>query len=349
MKGRWSILRVLQLVALLIAATSIPRATSAQTENQAYLPFDRSDIRPQFQLRALGAYAISSQPRSLPVGVSGINVHSTTAGDTILKGADSAGNPWTVQLGEMGCFGTDASLYMADLDRNGVNDLLAYMPTCGVGLAPSAHIFTLMFDAKGRPMPFEADGYFERVDKGLFDIADLNGDGRADLLYMNFDDGYWITNVYTAQAARWVRVRGKFGRHTYPLVTRFTYTANHRPTMPKAGRHPFAPDLSQAHPSAVGRLDSYTWANVRQSEDIQLNVRVTGNGVGAFAPVSWYASFALVLDGKGGRHIVMLSASEAAIRGALDEIVRGKYRVELYGRRRSEKASPELLWADSKT
>jgi hypothetical protein len=116
---------------------------------------------------------------------------------------------------------------------------------------------------------------------------------------------------------------------------------------PKPGRRPFAPDLSQVRPNGAGRLHSYTWANVRQSEDIQLTVVGSDGRRDTAAPVSWYASFAVVLDGNTGRRVVTLSANEAAIRGVLDEIVDKGYRVSLYGRRRPDRASPELLWADA--
>ena len=58
----------------------------------------------------------------------------------------------------------------------------------------------------GRPVPFEADGYFQEDGRGIYDLVDLDGDRRAELVYMNFDDGYWVTNLYEAEAGRWRRV-----------------------------------------------------------------------------------------------------------------------------------------------
>jgi hypothetical protein len=102
--------------------------------------------------------------------------------------------------------------YSADLDRNGICDLVMIYPTGGNGLAPTSHFFSLTFDEQGRPVPFKADGYFEESAKGITDLVDLNIDGRAELIYMNFDDGYWITNLYEVRAARWRRVRGSYGQ-----------------------------------------------------------------------------------------------------------------------------------------
>jgi hypothetical protein len=333
------------LLAILLGAIGLLPHASAQ--NQSYLPFDRSAVRPRFRMDPLGSVGPASAPRALAVGVSGASLEVTEDGDTIVTGSDRAGRTWSVQTGFSGCAGGGPTFFKSDLDRNGIQDLVMVAPTCGNGLAPSSHVFTLMFDDSGRPVPFEADGYFELLENGIFDVADLNGDGRADLLYMNFDDGYWITNVYTARAARWRRVEGRFGRYAYPLFTRFTNRPNHRPTTPKPGRRPFAPDLSQTHPAVVGRMQSYNWANVRQSEDIQLNVVGSNGRRETVSPASWYSSLAIVLDGKAGRRVVTLSANESVVRGMLDEIVDKGYRTSLYGRRRRDVASPELVWADS--
>ncbi|MDI8799971.1 hypothetical protein MJM59_32150, partial [Salmonella enterica subsp. enterica serovar Montevideo] len=40
----------------------------------------------------------------------------------------------------------------------------------------------------------------------------LQGNGRTQLLDMQFDSGYWITNLYQVKDARWQRVHGWFGR-----------------------------------------------------------------------------------------------------------------------------------------
>ena len=112
----------------------------------------------------------------------------------------------------------------------------------------------ITFDQKGRPVTFEADGYFQEVDGTIFDLVDLDHDGRAELIYMNFDSGYWITNLYKVRNGRWQRIVGPHGKRIYPLYTRFTFRENHKSTVPKRGRHPFAPDLSNTSPRKFGRL-----------------------------------------------------------------------------------------------
>ena len=166
---------------------------------------------------------------------------------------------------------------------------------------------------------------------------------------MNFSDGYWITNIYEVRNARWQRVAGRHGNHTYPLYTRFTFKENHKVTIPKRGRHPFAPDLSNRSPQLVGQLLSYDWAKVSASQDISLRIRDAHGRVVLSKPVSWYASFAVVIDSPEGRQIASLNANEETVKSMLDTIRAGRYEIALYGQRRGDVSSPELLWARRKS
>ncbi len=68
-------------------------------------------------------------------------------------------------------------------DRNGITDLVLVFPTGGNGWAPQNHLVTVTFESSGRPISWEADGYFEETNTGIADLVDLNRDGRADLVY----------------------------------------------------------------------------------------------------------------------------------------------------------------------
>lgn len=179
----------------------------------------------------------------------------------------------------------------------------------------------------------------------IFDLVDLNQNGRAELIHMNFDDGYWITNIYEIRNARWQQLTGPHANRSYPLYTRFTFKENHKPVVPKRGRHPFAPDLSNRSPRLAGRLISYQWPNVDQPEDISLVIKDTRGNVVTSKPVSWYDSFTIVLDSPAGRKIVSLSADEKVVKSLLDQIVSGNYEVTLFGRRSRVTPSPQILWA----
>jgi hypothetical protein len=282
-------------------------------------------------------------PENLNIGPSGAIIRHRADDDLIISGRDKGGKDWRVLLGEMASTYA-CRFYISDLDRNRIRDVILICPTGGNGLAPTNHMLTLTFDDQGRPIPFEADGYFEEDLDRIIDLVDLDNDGKAELIYMNFDDGYWITNLYEINNARWQRITGHHGKRSYPLFTRFTYRANSKPTRPKRGRNPFAPDLSNAVPKYRGHILSYQWANLAQSEDIGLTVSDTRGRKILCSPVSWYGSFGFIKDSEQGRTIISSYGNEEESRSLLDEIVAKKVEVALYGQRRNDKCSPEWTW-----
>lgn len=322
-------------------------------QNQDYLPLTKAETDRRFPIKRLGEtgggrpgyFGTGSEgtpaPARMSVGPSGSTFEMDEEGRAVIKGKDKSGAAWRVQLGQLSGYGSH--LYTADLDRDRVQDLVIVSPTGGNGLAPTQHLFALTFDEQGRPVPFEADGYFEEDERGIFDLLDIDRDGRAELLYMNFDDGYWVTTLYEAEGGRWRRVEGAHGRRTYPLYTRFTNRPNRRPTVPQSGRKPFTPDLSNAAPAVRGTLASYEWADVSQSENIKLFVNADSGRV-ACSPVAWFGSFGVVADSAEGREVVTVYGNEEAAKALLEAAVQAKSAVTLYGRRSAEGCSPEWVW-----
>jgi hypothetical protein len=245
--------RALVLSALAFSVLLAPQA-SAQSVERDYLPFGERKLR-RFPLKrtALTREALMSE-RGL--NVSGVTIReeelpgaggSRNTGEEdeperrlAFTGRDLEGREWRLTTD------TDVyydAVYEGDLDRNGQPDLVVSIGTGGNGLAPPTRLVFLTFDRRRRPALFEATGYFEPRPGDIFDVADLNGDGRAELLYMNYGDGYWITNLYRMRESRWSRVEGRFAGLSFPLYTRFTARPNHRPVRPARGRNPVAPDL----------------------------------------------------------------------------------------------------------
>ena len=343
--------KLLTLVLLLV----LPSLCTAR-QSHSYLPLSTREMARRFPVRYLGTAYEGSRgssegrrelrlPERIGVGVSGARVERTDDEGLVISGRDRGGAAWRVRLGNFAA--TPASrFYSSDLDGDKTGDLVIFFPTGGNGLAPSSHLYTLTFDARGRPVPFEADGYFQEDGRGIYDLVDLDGDRRAELVYMNFDDGYWVTNLYEAEGGRWRRVKGMHGAHSYPLYTRFTNRPNRRPTAPRAGRNPFAPDLSNAVPVLSGTLNSYEWADVDHSEVVKLLVSAGGSEVACIS-VAWYGSFGLVTDTPQGREVVTAYGNEMQVRELLSRAVRNKAAVSLYGRRRADACSPEWVWLAS--
>jgi len=195
----------------------------AQYESQEYLPLTKAETGRRFHVKLIGETGGGRPgyfgrtpeggpaPANIKVGPKGARFETDEEGRAVVKGLDRGGAAWRVRLGSnMNTY--TARLYTADLDRDGTQDLFIVAPTGGNGLAPTSHLFALTFDEKGRPVPFEADGYFQEDARGVFDLLDLDRDGRAELLYMNFDDGYWITTIYEIEGGHWRRVEGAHGR-----------------------------------------------------------------------------------------------------------------------------------------
>lgn len=341
-------LKTLSLLPLLLLCA---RPCVAQSHD--YLPLSRAETSRRFPVKLLGEtgggrpghFGIGGDgapaPARMQVGPSGASFEMDEDGRAVMSGKDAGGGAWRVQLGNLSGYGS--RLYTADLDRDGVGDLVIVSPTGGNGLAPTSNLMALTFDERGRPVLFEADGYFQEDARGLFDLLDLDRDGRAELLYMNFNDGYWVTTLYEAEGGRWRRVEGTHGRRTYPLYTRFTSRANRRPTTPRPGRHPFTPDLSNTAPALRGTLASYEWADLSQSEDVKLFVNAGSERV-VCSPLAWFGSFGVVADSAAGREVVTVYGNEAAARALLDEALKSKSEVTLYGRRAAEGCSPEWVW-----
>lgn len=76
-----------------------------------------------------------------------------------ISGKDRAGNSWVVPVGRLINLAGNAQFYRADLDRNGIQDLVIWLGNPGLGLAPSAQYIIFTFLNNGRPCVFEPWGF----------------------------------------------------------------------------------------------------------------------------------------------------------------------------------------------
>ncbi len=310
------------------------------TEQELSLRFPQHVVRKQF-LPLMGS------PEVVKIGSATVRFLAPDTNTIQFSGKDSAGKPWTVAAnGWMG-----GALYTADLDHNGMTDIIYASYTGGNGWAPPMHVLTLLFETNGRPTVSEMDGYFETDGRGLKDLLDLDGDGKAELLRQSFDNGYWITSLYEAQDAHWHIVRGQHAARRYPLYTRFTNRPNRVPTTPAPGRHPIEDDLSNDidKNGPTLRLERLQWADVQQSGQPKLHFSDSRDCV----EIGWYSTAAVVLDAPERRVAATLGAPEQA-RQLLDTIVRDRIPVSTAGSRRDRAGtakpgwcSVEMIWASS--
>lgn len=268
--------KLLMLRASLAATFIIPLlclGALAQGFNADYLPFSNELLRP-FAMKRVAV------PDDLhggkPLVVSGVTIveevtekpgsasagtDSETIRQLVFSGRDLKGKEW--RLKTEGCSYCEA-VYQGDLDHNGVRDLILASGTGGNGLAPPTYLIFLTFDRQGAPSLFRTAGFYELRESGIFEVADLDGDGRAELVYMAFDDGYWITNIYQMRDGRWRRAAGRVAGLRFPLYTRFTKLPNHTPVRPARGRHPLAPDLLRENAKYQPRIHAKRRGSARR-------------------------------------------------------------------------------------
>jgi len=308
------------------------------------LPLERAELGRPYPVVAAGRMEQGAKPLVLAVGLGGATAEVTPAGEFVVRGRGSRGRSWSFRTAL--AFGP--ALFHADLDRNGIPDLLITRATGGCGSAPSSHLIALLFDAEGLPVPFECDGFLEDG-PGVSDLFDMDRDGKAVLVATHATAGsLWAWTLYKAENARWRRVDGVHGGHTFPLFTSRDATGPeaHRTVSPTRAARAGVPDLGTARPA----LTRATLLSYRLGQDDELDMRVRGadGRVRTCHPSRWHASYSLVLDTSAGRTIVQGSASRPAQREVLDAMRRAQGELELYGSRPHEGSpvlAPELIWA----
>lgn len=243
------VMLVTALVFVLLAMTRATPITMAQGEHMDYLPFSKRLLRP-FKLKRIELPQDLRSGRA--INVAGVQIQEEKAAgienesdaqsihQLAFSGRNRSGKQWRVSAPASYFY---EALYEGDLDRNGSRDLILAIRTGGNGLSPSTRLIFITFNRNGDPTLFDAIGYYQPEPSGILDLADLDGDRRAELIHMVFDDGYWITSVYRVRESRWSRVVGRFANMRFPLYTRFTNQPNHRPVKPARGRRPVAPNL----------------------------------------------------------------------------------------------------------
>ncbi|WP_347254471.1 hypothetical protein [Leminorella grimontii] len=317
---------------------------------EGYLPMPRAEFAKKRALKHLLFVPIPEDGPEGPtplsgwrfpeVGVSGVtlkpvNQQGDYPQEWVFEGRDGSGRIWTVYTGGFYSAAGNAEIYQADLDRNGVQDLIVFVPNAGNGMAPTSRLEIITFERGGRPVLLETWGFYRASEKGVDDLLDLKKDGRAQLLTMKFSDGYWITDLYQVNDARWQRVSGRFGRLTYPALTRFTHRDNRRVVHTiKPGINPVVPDLSNVRAVNSMRYRLLDAENMRFEAD-------DGSVLSA-----WDRSPVLVIDSPQERQIYSGSADEQRREAALRQLMQDKRTVWLYGSPQNSNGNePFTLWA----
>ena len=151
----------------------------------------------------------------------------------------------------------------ADFDANGRRDLVIVSQTGGNGMARPTRLLFFLTGRDGAVVPWVRFGYFSFDEQTgvLDDLVDLDGDGRAELLDMDYGGGYWSTFPYQAREAHWQRVAGPFAGSEFPIWTRFTERGNRLPVLLPRQKWPPREDLSNMPGDAAATILSFEVRN----------------------------------------------------------------------------------------
>lgn len=311
----------------------------AQAWMNSHLPLTPAEVAHTFPVKWVGEFNAGKTQGLLPVGPGGVELSQSVEGQFLITGQDALRRPFSYAWSAFAF-----TAYVADLDGNGRQDLVLLAPTFGNGLAPTSLLTVLLFDREGRPLPWTVEGYFHADQQGVADLLDLNQDGRAELLYMSYGNGFWATQLYSAQETHWLEVVGPFLKRKYPLYTRFTYRPQHQALAKPPVLGPVLSRLDNHHLQFSGTLTDFKWADVSVSENIQLSLMSEKGQISSCEPSAWHSTFSVVLDGSQGRQMANLSQPEA-VKHLLQQIQRQALPIQLFGQRGNEGCRPELLWA----
>ncbi|MBF0320493.1 MAG: hypothetical protein HQL01_11895 [Nitrospirae bacterium] len=345
MLNYFKMLNYLKRITLAAAALAIiyialaPIASEAA--NLTFLPFKKTEMSRVFKAKPVelpvAENATGAAGNNIPIGPSGADVTYNEDGDIIFTGLDKGGKKWTFQTANF----TRSDGYKAeaaDLDKNGITDLIIYIPILGMPPAPEYELITVMFDSQGAPIPFISPSYFQR-------LFNFDGNGRAEFMHIAYDYNYWIATLYEAEGARWKAVRsikGPEGLRSFPMYFSFT---NQR-SVPAPGMYPFAFDVSNTSLHAAGRIMSYKWGKDEQQSD-SVYVVIAGSGgktLTCKAPFN-----AILIENESESRIVTSTASRDAVNTALNDMINDNYKLNFFGFNQNASGTAacvsSLIWA----
>lgn len=266
-------------------------------------------------------------------------------------GTDNAGNPWAVEFESKhgGC-----SLWRADLDRDGQQDLIALTTDATSG--GESVLTLLLIDNLGRPVPWQAVGHYDEGDQGIANLVDLDRDGRAELLFLHvegIDRGRArVTSLsrYEIKNARLKRVDGRFATETFPA------------RVPRGARVTEEPDLTTALDPNPPALTIASLVPARQGNcGVQIAIDQAGqpstvDRIAAEAATEACYDKLILSDGRTLNlpAIVILEnqdrrevALDATIRSVIEANMR-RLPVEFTGQVCDGSCRPFMMWADKK-
>jgi len=221
-------MNTMAMAAVAVAAALIPMP-AAQAYYDDYLPAPMQGRIKRYTQRTVATEIPNDKwSKEIRPGVTA----RTAEGYLTISGRDAAGKDWSIRedLGEF----LGASIYAADLDRNGREDIVMRLATGSCGL-PWSVVFVYLFDQDDIPHKQEAVSRFDCDEKGLSDlIEDPVGQGAilliqdlAQATVSGKDHSYWRFSALRPRATELVETDRLFGVKL-PSFVFFTNKPNHK-------------------------------------------------------------------------------------------------------------------------
>jgi len=157
-----------------------------------------------FPMRFVGEIGHMEEGQQIPIEVA----TAIGKGDGVVR---LEGKNWSIQLNATGGIWW-TEVFVADFDRDGRDDILIGSHFPGLGrCADSVAVTVVLFDAKGRPVPWALDTYLPRVEGDKFpfipiQVTGKGSGGRAEIV--TTDCSGRTVGIYEARGGRLVLRRG---------------------------------------------------------------------------------------------------------------------------------------------
>jgi len=143
----------------------------------------------------------------------------------ILQGRDLANNTWKANLS---ITGLGCTIFQADLDDNGHLDLIIYAPGIGDRGSYDTSLTIILFDAQGKPFPWQATGRFTLGDGAIQEIR-RDSEGVTILQTSEYGLPAWdgisyLSYLYRVQNSRVLSQRGSYGGIQFPYLVKANQT-----------------------------------------------------------------------------------------------------------------------------
>lgn len=139
----------------------------------------------------------------------------------LIHGLDPRGKAWSAEIGfqGLGCL-----VYLADLARNGQQDVIVFVPGIGSGGALENHLYLLLRNENGEPTPWTATGWFTETEEGIPQIqAAADGqvfvEHRSATGHMKWGGVTEITAAYKILPSGILRVAAQEWGEAWPKIT----------------------------------------------------------------------------------------------------------------------------------